>query len=68
VELDPRLAQAYIRAGLVYRGLKAYPQAARMFKRAVELSPDDPSALHQLAAVHALALVHGGFQTSAVTT
>jgi tetratricopeptide (TPR) repeat protein len=68
VELDPRLAQAYIRAGLVYRGLKAYPQAARMFKRAVELSPDDASALHQLAAVHALALVHGGFQTSAVTT
>jgi tetratricopeptide (TPR) repeat protein len=68
VELDPRLAQAYIRAGLVYRGLKAYPQAARMFNRAVELSPDDASALHQLAAVHALALVHGGFQTSAVTT
>jgi hypothetical protein len=39
-----------------------------MFKRAVELTPDDASALHQLAAVHALALVHGGFQTSAVTT
>jgi tetratricopeptide (TPR) repeat protein len=68
VELNPSLAQAYLRAGLVYRSLKAYPQAARMFKRAVELAPEDASALHQLAAVHALQLVHGGFQSSAVTT
>ena len=68
VELNPGLAQAYLRAGLVYRSLKAYPQAARMFKHAVELAPQDASALHQLAAVHALQLVHGGFHPSAVTT
>jgi len=68
VELNPGLGQAYLRAGLVYRSLKAYPQAARMFKRAVELAPEDTSALHQLAAVHALQLVHGGFHPSAVTT
>lgn len=68
VELNPELAQAYLRAGMVYRNLKAYPQAARMFKRAVELAPEDASALHQLAAVHALQLVHGGFHPSAVTT
>jgi tetratricopeptide (TPR) repeat protein len=68
VELNPGLAQAYLRAGLVYRSLKAYPQAARMFKHAVELAPQDASALHQLAAVHALQLVHGGFHPTAVTT
>ena len=68
VELKPGLAPAYLRAGWVYRTLKAYPQAARMFKRAVELAPEDASALHQLAAVHALQLVHGGLHPSAVTT
>jgi hypothetical protein len=38
-----------------------------MFQRAVELNPEDSDALHQLAAVQALALVHGNFNASAVT-
>jgi hypothetical protein len=37
-----------------------------MLKRAVELNPKDPDALHQLAAVRALELVHGGLSRQVV--
>jgi hypothetical protein len=39
-----------------------------MFERAVEINPRDPDALHQLAAVRALQLVHGGLQQTMVST
>jgi tetratricopeptide (TPR) repeat protein len=68
IEIDPALASAHFRAGLILKDLKAYGQAARMFKRAVELAPTDSEALHQLAAVRALELVHGGIAQAALTS
>jgi len=68
ISLNQSSAEAHFRAGLVLKNLKAYTQAARMFKRAVDLNPKDPETFHQLAAVHALALVHGGLMQTAVPT
>jgi tetratricopeptide (TPR) repeat protein len=58
----------YLRAGVVLKHLKIYPQAGEMLGKAVELNPQDHEALHQLAAVRALELVHGGIREMAVTT
>jgi tetratricopeptide (TPR) repeat protein len=68
ISLNQSSAEAHFRAGLVLKNLKAYAQAARMFKRAVDLNPKDPETFHQLAAVHALELVHGGLMQTAVPT
>lgn len=68
IEIDPAFAPAHFRAGLMLKDLKAYTQAGRMLKRAVELNPTDPDALHQLAAVRALELVHGGIPQPAVSS
>lgn len=54
--------------GLVLKQLKAYRDAGQMFERAVEIDPRDPEALHQLAAVRALQLVHGGIPQTMVQT
>jgi len=66
IDMDPAHGEAHYRAGLVLKQIKAYPQAGRMLKRAVELNPKDPEALHQLAAVRALELVHGGIAQQVV--
>lgn len=68
IGLNQSSAEAHFRAGLVLKNLKAYARAGRMLKRAVDLNPKDPEAFHQLAAVHALELVHGGLTRTAVTT
>ncbi len=62
IALDQGHAMAHYRAGLVLKGLKDYDEAAAMLKCAVDLNPHDPDAHHQLAAVRALELVHGGIQ------
>lgn len=67
ISLDPSLAAPHFQAGLVYKQLKAYSHASRMFRRAVELDPKDAEAFHQLAAVNALELVHGGLAHAAVS-
>ncbi|HEY45771.1 MAG TPA: tetratricopeptide repeat protein [Anaerolineae bacterium] len=66
ISLDPNNDEAHYRAGLVLKRLKEYRRAASMIERAVELNPRDPKVLHQLAAVRALELVHGGTLNSAV--
>jgi tetratricopeptide (TPR) repeat protein len=66
IRLDSSNAEAHYRAGLVLKSLKAYEQAGAMLKRAVELNPRSPDVLHQLAAVRALELVHGGIRQTAV--
>jgi tetratricopeptide (TPR) repeat protein len=63
---DPSCAPAYFHAGKVFRAIKDYPQAGRMLERAVELDPKNAEALHQLAAVRALELVHGAIPLQAV--
>lgn len=68
IELDSNSIKPYLKAGLLLRGMKAYEKAADLLERAVELNPKDAEAVHQLAAVRALELVHGGFQKSTVTT
>jgi len=52
---------------LILKVLKSYGQAADMFEKVVSINPLDPDALHQLAAVRALQLVHGGLEEEAVT-
>lgn len=68
ISLDPNNDEAHYRAGLVLKRLKDYQRAASMIERAVELNPRDPKVLHQLAAVRALELVHGGTLNSAVSS
>ena len=68
ITLDPNCDQAHFRAGLILKRQKAYQQASSMIERAVELNPRDPDFLHQLAAVRALELVHGGTLNSAVSS
>ena len=58
----------YLHAGVVLKHLKFYPQAGEMLRKAVDLNPQDPESIHQLAAVRALELVHGGIREMAVTT
>ncbi len=60
IDLDDSCTDAYYRSGMVLRTLKAYREAGQMLKRAAELAPVDRDVLHQLAAVRALELVHGG--------
>jgi len=67
ITLDPKEAAAYKQAGLILKVLKSYGQAADMFEKVVSINPLDPDALHQLAAVRALQLVHGGLEEQAVT-
>jgi tetratricopeptide (TPR) repeat protein len=68
LKLDPENRDAYFHAGLVLKQLKAYQDAGRMFENVVTRQPRDPEALHQLAAVRALQLVHGGMPQTAVTS
>jgi tetratricopeptide (TPR) repeat protein len=68
VALNPDCEPAHFHAGLILKQLKAYQQAAQMFERCVELNPKDSNALHQLATVQALELVHGGMHQSAVAS
>jgi tetratricopeptide (TPR) repeat protein len=58
--LDPECSEAHFRAGVLLKERKAYAQAGQLLKRAVELNPKNPDLMHQLAAVRALELVHGG--------
>ena len=57
-----------MRAGLILKGLKSYEHAAEMFERVVKSRPKDANALHQLAAVRALQLVHGGIEKQVVAS
>ena len=66
ITLDPKEAAAYKKAGLILKVLKSYGQAADMFEKVVSINPLDPDALHQLAAVRALQLVHGGLEEQAM--
>jgi tetratricopeptide (TPR) repeat protein len=68
ISLNPTLAEPHYRAGVLLKSQKAYAQACQMFERAAELDPNDADILHQLAAVRALSLVHGGITKSVVST
>jgi tetratricopeptide (TPR) repeat protein len=60
IALDPQAAPAHFGAAMAFKELKNYQQASDELQRALELDPNDPEAHQQLAAVRALALVHGG--------
>ncbi len=68
VALDRKDTESGMQAGLILKGLKSYEQAAEMFELVVASRPNDAKALHQLAAVRALQLVHGGIDPQVVTT
>jgi tetratricopeptide (TPR) repeat protein len=68
ISADGQNARACYHAGVLLKKLKAYSEAGEMLGRAVELDPRDADAMHQLAAVRALELVHGGIQQTAVAT
>jgi superkiller protein 3 len=67
LNIDPENGQAHFRAGLMLKQQKAYSRAAQMFERAVTLDSKDSDAFHQLAAVRALELVHGGIEGTVVS-
>jgi tetratricopeptide (TPR) repeat protein len=67
ISLNPTVAEPYYRTGVLLKSRKAYAQACQMFERAAELDPNDADILHQLAAVRAISLVHGGITKSVVS-
>jgi tetratricopeptide (TPR) repeat protein len=60
ISLEPSLAHAHFGAAMVHKELKNYQEASDELSKALDLDPNDPETHHQLAAVRALALVHGG--------
>jgi tetratricopeptide (TPR) repeat protein len=68
VSLNVQDIDSCMQAGLILKGIKSYEHAAEMFERVVTSRPNDAKALHQLAAVRALQLVHGGIESQVVTT
>jgi len=66
IAVEPQSAEAHFLAGVALKHMKSYARACRMLKKAVDLNPKDPEAHHQLAAVRALDLVHGGLQQATV--
>ncbi len=60
ISSDPQAAPAHFGAAMVFKELKNYQQASDELQKALELDPNDPEGHQQLAAVRALALVHGG--------
>ena len=65
---DPELAMAYFRAGVIEKQRKNYTAASDLLRQAAQLSPNNLEFHHQLAAVRALELVHGGMSQMAVST
>ena len=57
--IAPHQSESFFRSGLLFKQMKQYAQAVTQFKKAAELDPHNPNIHHQLAAVHALQLVHG---------
>ncbi len=68
IELRPDRSESHFRAGVILKSQKEYGLAGRMLSRAAELSPNDPDILHQLAAVRALQIVHGGIPRTVKAT
>jgi tetratricopeptide (TPR) repeat protein len=68
LSIDSQCVDAYFRAGLVLKQLKSYADSAIMLSKAIELEPNNPDSHHQLAAVRALELVHGGIPQMVVST
>ena len=64
---DPDMAIAYFRAGVIEKLRKNYTVAGGLLKKATQLSPSNLEYHHQLAAVRALELVHGGMSQMAVS-
>jgi tetratricopeptide (TPR) repeat protein len=67
LNIEPENVQAHFRAGLMFKQQKEYSRAAQMFERSVSLDPKNSDAFHQLAAVRALELVHGGIEGTVVS-
>jgi tetratricopeptide (TPR) repeat protein len=67
LNIEPENVQAHFRAGLMFKHQKDYSRAAQMFELSVSLDPKDSNAFHQLAAVRALELVHGGIEGTVVS-
>ena len=63
IKLSPTNAGLYFNAGLALKQLKDYSEAMLMFKKSVEIDPQNVSAHRQLAAVSALGLISGDVTT-----
>ena len=59
IKLTPTNPDLYFNAGLALKQLKDYSEAMLMFKKSVEIDPQNVSAHRQLAAVSALSLISG---------
>ena len=59
IKLIPKNADLYFNAGLALKQLKDYSEAMLMFRKSVDIDPNNVSAHRQLAAVSALELISG---------
>ena len=59
IKLVPTNGKLYFNAGLALKQLKDYSEAMLMFRKSVEIDPNNVSAHRQLAAVSALGLISG---------
>ena len=58
LSLNTENAQAYFKAGVLYKELKDYPNAEQMLRQAARLEPNNLAIQRQLGAVIALNLIH----------
>lgn len=58
LSLNAENAQAYFKAGVLYKELKDYPSAEQMLRQAARLEPTNLAIQRQLGAVIALNLIH----------
>lgn len=58
LSLNAENAQAYFKAGVLYKELKDYPNAEQMLRQAARLEPTNLAIQRQLGAVIALNLIH----------
>ncbi len=65
IEVSPKSAQNYTRAGVALKNLKSIPEAVVALERAVVLDPKNLEATKQLAVVSAMNLVSTGTRSAA---
>jgi tetratricopeptide (TPR) repeat protein len=56
-ERDPEMADYHYSAGVIYKHLKRYPEAAAKLRRAIKLKPNHADAYKQWAAVSAMSFI-----------
>jgi tetratricopeptide (TPR) repeat protein len=59
IQLNPKQAENFLRAGMAHKAMKQYKEAQELFQRVIDLDPTNVEAHRQLVQVAAFDLLHG---------